>query len=367
LEGNSPSLDKKPMRKAIIIFLLVIILPTVLFLIYQVDTLKENESVIESIYNNQLDAILFSINQYSEDAVSSWANKLNKIFNEQDQTGNENINSIISELPSVTLLVRFSEKGDIITQVPASRDFIPLVGNIATTLEKNDTTIRRLQSYLKGGYRKIQSYELDSNGLQLLVFLDESKTGVIINSLVIDPRQFVNKVLDPKIQEIAQDKFYITAFYKTENNIIYNSNKKNQIKQPKHFKPFWLLSDYYVGIELKDRTINDVARERSLRNIYLIVFIDLILMAGAWLIYRNIKRQIELSRLKSDFVSNVSHEIRTPLALISMYIETLEMGRIKSEEKVKEYYSVIFHEAQRLSGIVNKILNFSQIENGKRN
>ena len=75
---------------------------------------------------------------------------------------------------------------------------------------------------------------------------------------------------------------------------------------------------------------------------------------------------MELSQLKSDFVSSVSHEIRTPLALISMYIETLEMGRVKSADKIKEYYSVILQETSRLSGIVNRILNFSQIDNNKR-
>jgi two-component system phosphate regulon sensor histidine kinase PhoR len=93
---------------------------------------------------------------------------------------------------------------------------------------------------------------------------------------------------------------------------------------------------------------------------------DIILLSGAWLIFRNIKKQVELSQLKNDFVSGVSHEIRTPLALISMYIETLEMGRVKKAEKVKEYYAVILNETTRLSGIVNRILSFSQIENNKR-
>jgi two-component system phosphate regulon sensor histidine kinase PhoR len=93
---------------------------------------------------------------------------------------------------------------------------------------------------------------------------------------------------------------------------------------------------------------------------------DIILLLGAWLIFRNIKKQVELSQLKSDFVSNVSHEIRTPLALISMYIETLEMGRVTNDEKIREYYSVIFNETTRLSGMVNRILSFSQIENNKR-
>ena len=93
---------------------------------------------------------------------------------------------------------------------------------------------------------------------------------------------------------------------------------------------------------------------------------DIILLFGAWLIFRNVKKQVELSQLKSDFVSSVSHEIRTPLALITMYIETLEMGRVKDAEKIKEYYTVILNETTRLSGIVNRILSFSQIESNKR-
>ena len=74
---------------------------------------------------------------------------------------------------------------------------------------------------------------------------------------------------------------------------------------------------------------------------------------------------MSLAQAKSEFVSNVSHEIRTPLSLISMYAETLEMGRI-NEEKKKEYHSVIAKEAARLSGIVNRILNFSQIQANKK-
>jgi two-component system phosphate regulon sensor histidine kinase PhoR len=93
---------------------------------------------------------------------------------------------------------------------------------------------------------------------------------------------------------------------------------------------------------------------------------DIILLFGAWLIFRNVKKQVELSQLKSDFVSSVSHEIRTPLALITIYIETLEMGRVKDAAKIREYYTIILNETTRLSGIVNRILNFSQIESNKR-
>jgi two-component system phosphate regulon sensor histidine kinase PhoR len=70
--------------------------------------------------------------------------------------------------------------------------------------------------------------------------------------------------------------------------------------------------------------------------------------------------------MRSDFISNVSHEIRTPLALISVYIETILLGRLKPD-KLQEYYQIIYQETNRLTGIVNKILNFSKIEEKKYN
>jgi two-component system phosphate regulon sensor histidine kinase PhoR len=92
----------------------------------------------------------------------------------------------------------------------------------------------------------------------------------------------------------------------------------------------------------------------------------IVIVGGVIIIYRNIQKEIKLAQIKSDFVSNVSHELRTPLALISMYSETLELGRIKTEEKKAEYYKVISQESNRLSRIVNSILSFSKIESGKR-
>jgi signal transduction histidine kinase len=70
--------------------------------------------------------------------------------------------------------------------------------------------------------------------------------------------------------------------------------------------------------------------------------------------------------LKSDFVSNVSHELRTPLSLIRLYAETLEMGRLKSEEKYQEYYCIIRKESERLTALINNILDFSRIEAGRK-
>jgi signal transduction histidine kinase len=90
------------------------------------------------------------------------------------------------------------------------------------------------------------------------------------------------------------------------------------------------------------------------------------MIGGIFLSYRNISREMNLARLKSDFVANVSHELRTPLALIRLYAETLELGRITSKEKYQEYFRIIREESERLSALINNILDFSRIEAGRK-
>jgi len=90
------------------------------------------------------------------------------------------------------------------------------------------------------------------------------------------------------------------------------------------------------------------------------------MVGGIWLTYRNVSREMNLARLKSDFVANVSHELRTPLALIRLYAETLELGRLTAKEKYQEYFRIIREESERLTALINNILDFSRIEAGRK-
>lgn len=90
------------------------------------------------------------------------------------------------------------------------------------------------------------------------------------------------------------------------------------------------------------------------------------LAAGLWMSFRAVRREAELARLKSDFVSQVSHELKTPLALVRMYAETLEAGKITEEGQKKEYMQVILRESERLSAMIEKILDFARLERGER-
>jgi len=79
---------------------------------------------------------------------------------------------------------------------------------------------------------------------------------------------------------------------------------------------------------------------------------------------RDMSREREIARLKSDFVSKASHELRTPLSSIAAYIEMLVDDDAEDEEAKQEYYSVISKETVRLQRMIDNLLDISRIEAG---
>lgn len=125
--------------------------------------------------------------------------------------------------------------------------------------------------------------------------------------------------------------------------------------------PELVMAIRYPGTTIK--AIN----QHFLRSSYLIlVTLSLLLITGLFFTYRSVTNTMELAKLKSDIVSNVSHELRTPLALIRLYAETLELGRIPDEERKLEYYRIVRKESERLTALINNILDFSRIEAGRK-
>jgi len=84
---------------------------------------------------------------------------------------------------------------------------------------------------------------------------------------------------------------------------------------------------------------------------------------AAW---RSFRRQQELSELKTNFVSSVSHELRAPIASVRLMAENLEGAKVPEAHKQKEYFSFIVQECRRLSALVESVLDFSRIEQGRK-
>jgi two-component system phosphate regulon sensor histidine kinase PhoR len=90
-----------------------------------------------------------------------------------------------------------------------------------------------------------------------------------------------------------------------------------------------------------------------------------IVIAVAFILYAADKER-RLARLKSDFIANVSHELKTPLSVIRMFGEMLLTKRVRDDAKKEQYLEIICTESERLSGLIENVLDFAALERGKR-
>jgi signal transduction histidine kinase len=87
---------------------------------------------------------------------------------------------------------------------------------------------------------------------------------------------------------------------------------------------------------------------------------------GGYLIWRDVSRELAIADMRSHFAASVSHELKTPLTAIRMFAEALTMGVHKRPEVQQEYLQTIVSESERLSRLLNNVLDFSKIEQGTR-
>jgi len=126
--------------------------------------------------------------------------------------------------------------------------------------------------------------------------------------------------------------------------------------------PPWSLEFYGPDLRFFETILS------SRRGIYFYMFILIggILIFGLIFAIRSFTHELELSRMKSDFVSTVSHEFKSPLTSIRQIAEMLESGRVPSEERRQKYYEVLLQQSERLSLLIENVLSFAKMEEGKR-
>jgi signal transduction histidine kinase len=98
----------------------------------------------------------------------------------------------------------------------------------------------------------------------------------------------------------------------------------------------------------------------------LILVTVLTAVAGLVSARRAFYRQLQLNEMKSNFVSSVSHELRAPIASVRLMAENLERGKIPDALRQHEYFRFIVQECRRLSSLIENVLDFSRIEQGRK-
>ncbi len=87
---------------------------------------------------------------------------------------------------------------------------------------------------------------------------------------------------------------------------------------------------------------------------------------GFFTAWRAFHKQLRLAEMKSNFVSSVSHELRAPIASVRLMAEGLERGKISEPAKQQEYFRFITQECRRLSSMIENVLDFARIEQGRK-
>lgn len=101
-------------------------------------------------------------------------------------------------------------------------------------------------------------------------------------------------------------------------------------------------------------------------GVLLLALLMVSVFAGGAVLLRDAARQRRDAMQKTSFVSNVSHELKTPLTSIRMYAELLEEGRVDDPDRAKRFLGIIVSESKRLSRLVNNVLDFSRLEQGRK-
>jgi signal transduction histidine kinase len=98
----------------------------------------------------------------------------------------------------------------------------------------------------------------------------------------------------------------------------------------------------------------------------MLAVVVILLGSGAYFVVRTVQRELEVARLKSDFVATVSHEFRSPLTGIRQLAEMLVRDRVAGDDKRHQYYELIVREADRLTRLVENALDFARMEEGRK-
>jgi two-component system phosphate regulon sensor histidine kinase PhoR len=194
------------------------------------------------------------------------------------------------------------------------------------------------------------------------VFKQDRKGEKYLVCFQMNVDKLINQ-LDKYLRPLQAD-FYVSVV-DFDNNGVYNQPLSKASKY--YFEARFPSTLYKWILQIVPRNYTeieqDVSKQRRTNLFFIILSMFLTLLSLA-VISLAAYREQQLRKLKEDFIGNVSHELKTPISLIRMFSEMLVTGRVRSDEARSEYHQVIFNESDRMSRLVNNLLDFANLERG---
>ena len=209
---------------------------------------------------------------------------------------------------------------------------------------------------------QVQKNAFEFEGDDILVFwipMDREFLGSLVQ--VSD----LAEAIDTQIKENGPSDVSIVLRSSLSDKIVFGDADVNQGSAvltdffPENFPP-WRLELYQTGEGESGFVLH--------KNIFFWTILALLVIVffGSGLIIRTLIQEMNLLNLKSEFIASVSHEFKTPLTAMGAVLERLLNDEVKDQKKTKEYYRILSHDSERLKRLVKNVLDFTKIEDGKR-
>lgn len=344
------------------LFLLLGLVPAGLFLANEWISINEQQNLLRRTYDRQINTILFSLNQNSWDIADEWFDRLANAS--QDDRFREESESLLRTAPSLRSIFRADRSAQSAPmQLIQRSDTIASRQVIEQDLAARTALFDSLATLAQSGYRKLEPVQIPSDRDTLFGLATQQENH--ITGILLDEDAFITGQLRPYIELAAADTFRLAVIKQGQTEPVMATSGFTT-GSPSLTRDLWLFPNYTLAFSMEGSMVEELVNQRMIRSTVILGLATLLLAAGLVIAYRSVRRQMELAQLKSDFVANVSHELKTPLSLIRMFAETLEMDRVRDEERKAEYYTTIRKESERLTHLITNILNFSKMEAGEK-
>jgi signal transduction histidine kinase len=339
------------------------------------------------------DGVLESIPMVDRDKRLAIRNKISQILNSSGFSAISSPSAMMSTSSSSEKLLDSTHRNDskLIDQI-YKQDL-----DIFGTHKKKKTTKPRVEQITKTGDFAfgVESTKLDTTGLLVRLINSESTHSMeaeidffqaIVDSNYIIFHRTVRRGADVFIQGFVVDaRAYLTNLVKNEIEKYKGVTKGTQqdplvlafIHKKKTFVAFGernnitteLLSEP-LQAPLSDITFKMYTTQKAPGGEF-VLFIGLLMLTviaiGLISIYHVTQSRMKLATKRQDFVSAITHELKTPLTAIKMYAELLQNSWVVNEEKKQKYYGQIASEADRLSRLIQNVLNLSKLDGNRWN
>lgn len=199
------------------------------------------------------------------------------------------------------------------------------------------------------------------NGQPFLIILREEDSQSNISGFKVNLNYVKQKFLE-STNNYVQNSDIVFQILDRDQTLQKGEVYMSAIREFSSLVPMWRV---WLQLKNPESVSQYIVRQQWIYGIA-IAFLLFGMILGIVLVLRDMSREQKLTQLRTDFISNITHELKTPLTSIRMFAETMRMGRIKEKSDQQDYLSIIVNESERLTRLINTVLDFSKIEQGEK-